>query len=640
MKLASTFKKSANQSQLRLVCYKNGETLHTVELTQKKYLVGSHSSANLNLEDSHLSQYHAFIIIDEAGGTIIDLASENGSYINGEVVERAFFSAGDRLRFGSLEFLVEETGEKVAPLLNIDEKVQKLDSHLLKQMMPELPPLPGLVVIDGEYCDIKFDDEDFVPLTKLPTEHFAISSNEYIEQEALDKEIVDIKRDSKDQAIEVLVLSKGVVISVDYFLVKNQSYYASAISQRRKTVFVPTLEAEDDFVFFGIKNQKISLSELPNFTCYDLTKNRAIEFPKGSAIDFEQNSLYSFQKGTVQVMVRLVKAPAHLRGTPFFGRDRKSKAQMAKVFGAMMSLALLLLFVDISVQPPEKEIAVIYREALKAPEPSTEKASDQVADVEKDLGVKPTEQSQEAPKNAAKKTAQKEPKPAAAPASKSDPEPKAVAESAPAPSQSEPVTETKTYQFQMKSSMANLLNNNSKAVPTEINTASRSVAQSSGVQGSAGTSASDLKAQGGEIGTLGQDFAGDYDNSSGARGLASKKGIDTTYIDPKTVVLGSMDPELLRRILQEYLPQFRHCYQQELERQGDLLQGVIDLNFRIEKDGKVSRVDIKTKNAKFSGAGVNCMTGVLRMIDFPKPKGGGIVDVRQPLNFSSVKSRL
>ena len=33
-----------------------------------------------------------------------------------------------------------------------------------------------------------------------------------------------------------------------------------------------------------------------------------------------------------------------------------------------------------------------------------------------------------------------------------------------------------------------------------------------------------------------------------------------------------MDPDLLRKILQEYLPQFRHCYQQELAQNNEILR--------------------------------------------------------------------
>lgn len=139
---------------------------------------------------------------------------------------------------------------------------------------------------------------------------------------------------------------------------------------------------------------------------------------------------------------------------------------------------------------------------------------------------------------------------------------------------------------------------------------------------------------------LGKDTYGNYDRSTTAKGLANKKGTDTAFVQSDTVVLGSIEPEVLRKILQEYLPQFKFCYQQELQENSEKIKGIIDLNFRIEGDGKVSVVNIKSQSTKFSSKGISCMGNILHMIEFPKPKGGGLVDVRQPLNFLSESTKI
>lgn len=139
---------------------------------------------------------------------------------------------------------------------------------------------------------------------------------------------------------------------------------------------------------------------------------------------------------------------------------------------------------------------------------------------------------------------------------------------------------------------------------------------------------------------LGKDSVGNYDRSTTTKGLANKKGFDTAFVEADTVILGSIDPEVLRRILQEYLPQFKFCYQQELQENSEKIKGIVDLNFRIEGDGKVSTVRIKSAQTKFSAKGIGCMGNILHMINFPKPKGGGLVDVRQPLNFSSESTKM
>ena len=104
----------------------------------------------------------------------------------------------------------------------------------------------------------------------------------------------------------------------------------------------------------------------------------------------------------------------------------------------------------------------------------------------------------------------------------------------------------------------------------------------------------------------------------------------------KTVVLGSMDPDEVREILDEYIPLFRHCYDQELERQDSKIKGTMNLDFIIGASGRVTRATIKVKNMKFSPVGKKCVKNVLKGIRFPKPKGGGTVQIKQPLNFESI----
>jgi hypothetical protein len=147
------------------------------------------------------------------------------------------------------------------------------------------------------------------------------------------------------------------------------------------------------------------------------------------------------------------------------------------------------------------------------------------------------------------------------------------------------------------------------------------------------------------VGGTGNGNGGGFGNGKGlsgsglAGGLGTKDGIDTSFMETKTVIMGSMDAETLRRILREYIPQFRHCYQQELQKSTKKLEGVIDLGFRIEGNGKVSKIDVKSKGMVFSGQGHECMSQVLSRIEFPKPKGGGLVDVVQPLNFLSEQQK-
>lgn len=135
------------------------------------------------------------------------------------------------------------------------------------------------------------------------------------------------------------------------------------------------------------------------------------------------------------------------------------------------------------------------------------------------------------------------------------------------------------------------------------------------------------------VGSLTGETVGTIDSSKGAQGLGKKGAILLSGMPQETVVLGSMDPNLIRDILMQYISQFRYCYQKELERTGsEDLSGVLHLNFNINSAGNVKNEKILGDKSITSEV-KSCVAGVLRDIQFPSPKGGGSVEVKQPVNF-------
>lgn len=55
---------------------------------------------DVDLADDAVSQTHAMIFVDEAGVSLVDVASTNGTYVNGRRVSEAELVAGDLLRVG------------------------------------------------------------------------------------------------------------------------------------------------------------------------------------------------------------------------------------------------------------------------------------------------------------------------------------------------------------------------------------------------------------------------------------------------------------------------------------------------------------------------------------------------------------
>lgn len=135
------------------------------------------------------------------------------------------------------------------------------------------------------------------------------------------------------------------------------------------------------------------------------------------------------------------------------------------------------------------------------------------------------------------------------------------------------------------------------------------------------------------VGSLTGVTNGAISSSKGSEGLSTKGSVIVAGVPDDTIVLGSMDPDSIRKKLLEHLSEFRYCYQSELdEKKSRDVSGVVNLNFDIGSNGSVSRANI-TSNSGITPAVKSCVASVLRDIEFPKPRGGGVVEVKQPMNF-------
>jgi len=621
--------KTKDYNRLRL-------TGHNLEFTlaKKKLLVGSSEKCDIIIDHASISAYHAILILNHEGGAkVIDLESNNGTYINSESIENGTIYPGDSVQFANEIFNLDEIIDELQRNETIIED-EDMDIHTIQDLegqhpTPVLPPVPGLVIIDGEYCDIKFDEEEYTPVKSLDLVE-TLDTKAFIEVDET-KDFIPIARKNDSKAIQVTVLSMGTALSVDYFPLKNGDLRVSAYDRKKDTFQLPSFDSEENIPMISIDDSKIIVKSITNHKCTSLLTSEEIE----NDHHLQENEVISYTHGTTQVLIKISEAPPHLRNTPFFGRDREFKKQTAKVFSVVMSLMLLLLFIDLPQQEEEKKVAVIYRPAVKAEQKNNSKTSSEVSKTEVDTGVKKEKQNDKKPQFAKKQDTQKP--------SKTKKASKPVKKAVKAAAKSKNIKskrKLKSFKFKMNKSMASFFGNTGSKSAKVVKNSNSNAAAAVGSSAKSATT-SDIKAANNNAASgLGQDFKGSFDSSSGSKGLANKSGIDTTYTDQKAVVLGSMDPELLRKILREYLPQFKHCYQQELEYRNEHAKGVMDLHFRINSIGKAQRVKIKTKGSKFSNAGTNCMTGVLKLIQFPKPKGGGVVDVKQPLNFLSEKSKI
>ena len=117
-----------------------------------------------------------------------------------------------------------------------------------------------------------------------------------------------------------------------------------------------------------------------------------------------------------------------------------------------------------------------------------------------------------------------------------------------------------------------------------------------------------------------------------SEGLSAKNHLATAGLPSDEMPRGGMDPDVIRTILLNHVPQFRECYQKELDSSEKVFGGFGKFNFIIASSGYVSRARVDLDNGVPKSVN-KCIIRELKRISFPKPQGGGTVEVNQPFNF-------
>jgi hypothetical protein len=99
------------------------------------------------------------------------------------------------------------------------------------------------------------------------------------------------------------------------------------------------------------------------------------------------------------------------------------------------------------------------------------------------------------------------------------------------------------------------------------------------------------------------------------------------------VAAGSLDKTIIRRYVRRQLHQFRYCYEKRLMARPTLA-GTLTTHFTIDGDG---RVVAATAEGLGDAEVEACVAGVIQAIEFPRPGGGGMVQVNYPFEVHPAK---
>ena len=134
----------------------------------------------------------------------------------------------------------------------------------------------------------------------------------------------------------------------------------------------------------------------------------------------------------------------------------------------------------------------------------------------------------------------------------------------------------------------------------------------------------------GNLGTIGKGGGGGNGSGygRGAGGLGGRKARAPDIIPGTANVRGSLDKEIIRRVIRKHINEVRFCYEQQAMK-NPKLEGKVTVNFTISPEGAVVSSAVQASTLGNASA-ENCIAQAVRRWSFPKPQGGGIVQVSYP----------
>lgn len=133
----------------------------------------------------------------------------------------------------------------------------------------------------------------------------------------------------------------------------------------------------------------------------------------------------------------------------------------------------------------------------------------------------------------------------------------------------------------------------------------------------------------GAVGTRG--VAGGEGKYGTGIGMGKKTSADIAITNSDPEVTGSMDPELIRRVVRSHHDQLKYCYDNALTK-NPKLTGKVAVRWIITEAGTVASSNVVSTSTGTPDLD-RCIAGRVLTWIFPKPKGGGVAVVTYPFIF-------
>ncbi|MFG1483038.1 AgmX/PglI C-terminal domain-containing protein [Halobacteriovorax sp. HFRX-2_2] len=611
-----------------------------IRLPQKnRIILGASDSCDVRMRGAGIDDIHCLIEFADKV-SIYSMSSSKPVLVNGEEIVTTELKGGESITIGNYSFTFDSTAQLPPQQLIHPQEVVK--------NLPKQPKFNDERIKKDEEYQVNY------PLSIDDNVKFS----EYIFEEP--DEIYPIFKYSIDkEAAEVIILFNGKIVSLDYIPHKDGKFYLVGSNARGNDIEFPYLGKKDKVELLDIRKNDVAVGTIPGF------EHRTFLNNKNAKSSLRRDDIHIFEKDNLKVFIRGTEAPPIVKTAPIFRRDKELRKYLifCLLFFIVFAAGMLNFKVDKEIEKekvPERIAKILYRpKQLRVTKKKNVVKNEVKKKVEKKAPIKQAVSNVEKPKKVTKSKGDPRQKSTSTPkkgkARQGKPNDKQVVRqkkkkaSKPARTTNKKTTVKKlatnrksrgkvdvykstSFTSSMNSLMAKggALNSFKAGSGASESFADDNSALSTG--DSAQVQKADVKA---EVGSLSSKTSGKLSSSFGTDGLVQKKQVYIAGVPYREVILGSMDRNDIMRILMENVPQFRYCYQKELDVQQKGISGVLGMEFVIGASGNVTKASVAKADRGVPPSVKNCVVNHLKTIQFPRPKGGAEVGVHVPLNLNS-----
>lgn len=677
-------------SNLSFKVYRDGELLSTESFDREIIKIGRLSSAHLRLEDEKVSRIHAVVEVSAGGEVnIIDMGSSEGTFVNGERVNKAPLKPGDEIRLGETRLVFQEeaaSGEAVADSAEDAPAEVTTEPSMSAAEQPteevEEPASDAEQGEEGAAAVASPGDEDgggetetqpFDPSEEVGADHEQdsgdstsddeMSYSESEEEEVFERRVAlppprelgelddDETVTAANWTLEVRKLWGSTVLDVKVFKPEvkevvvgedgKANFYMPADLLPAASFPVARVVGSDVMLSFSarsggeLKSRDGSVTELSELA----RSSRASQDPHFSdcrVIKLDEGAVATINFGNVGFRFRYVSRPMGYLSTLTEHLDYTFLNTLLLMFFAFAGMVATFHLRPKSVETSEEELYKVpdrfVQFILTRPKPQ-KKDLNFLEKLKADIDAK-KQSSAERYKGAEGKMGQRG-------------KPDTGRRSA-----------VRAIKIEDKEVVGNrgLLAVLGAGGPQGLSTVMGGTGLGGELEGaignmygsqignSGGFGGLGLKGTGpggggmgntigvGRLGTRGRG-GGKYGYGTGVSRIRKRGERNVNISVGRPVIMGSLSMEIIRRVIHSHRDQIKYCYSKELTRNPNL-SGKVNIKFTISPKGYVQQASVGATTLN-NATVERCMTQKIRTWKFPEPKGGGIVIVNYPFILKS-----